>query len=384
MIAAPRSRCGSAPATPPTTPPARPPTAPTSCSRKASAKASTGRCWSSRRSRPRARSRRTGRLPGARASGRARSNSSAPRSPPPPASSSVAPAKLNPAGDVATITVYPHSSPQAYATTQLVATPARQRGPAARSAARGHDRLRRRRDRRRRRLRDRRSATSCRCSSASSCCSRALLLMIVFRSLVIPLQAAVMNLLSIGASLGVIVAIFQWGWLGGLFGVQQGPIESFIPVMLFAIVFGLSMDYEVFLISRMHERWTQTARTLARGRRGPRADRARRHRGRGDHGLRVPVVHARRRPRHQGVRPEPRQRRVPRRARRALPAAARGAARSSARAPGGCRRGSTAAAAPEHRGQRCRAARGRARAGDGRRQRRAAPRPGVATEGAEG
>ena len=86
----------------------------------------------------------------------------------------------------------------------------------------------------------------------------ALLLLIVFRSLVIPLQAAVMNLLSIGASLGVIVAIFQWGWFGGLFGVQQGPIESFIPVMLFAIVFGLSMDYEVFLVSRMHERWVRT------------------------------------------------------------------------------------------------------------------------------
>ena len=86
----------------------------------------------------------------------------------------------------------------------------------------------------------------------------ALLLMVVFRSLVIPVQAAVMNLLSIGASLGVIVAIFQWGWFGSLFDVQQGPIESFIPVMLFAIVFGLSMDYEVFLISRMHERWVQT------------------------------------------------------------------------------------------------------------------------------
>ena len=96
----------------------------------------------------------------------------------------------------------------------------------------------------------------------------ALLLMVVFRSLVIPLQAAVMNLLSIGASLGVIVAIFQWGWLGALFGIQQGPIESFIPVMLFAIVFGLSMDYEVFLISRMHERWTQTrehSRAVAEG-----------------------------------------------------------------------------------------------------------------------
>jgi RND superfamily putative drug exporter len=72
---------------------------------------------------------------------------------------------------------------------------------------------------------------------------------------VIPLQAALMNLLSIGAALGVAVAIFQWGWLGGLFDVQPGPIESFIPVMLFAIVFGLSMDYEVFLVSRIYEEW---------------------------------------------------------------------------------------------------------------------------------
>jgi RND superfamily putative drug exporter len=84
----------------------------------------------------------------------------------------------------------------------------------------------------------------------------ALLLMVVFRSLLIPLQAALMNLLSIGASLGVVVAIFQHGWLGGLLGVEPGPIDAFIPVMVFAIVFGLSMDYEVFLISRVHEEWT--------------------------------------------------------------------------------------------------------------------------------
>ena len=83
----------------------------------------------------------------------------------------------------------------------------------------------------------------------------ALLLLIVFRSLVIPVQAALMNLLD-RASLGVIVAVFQHGWLGGLFGVEPGPIDSFIPVMLFAIVFGLSMDYEVFLMSRIHEEWT--------------------------------------------------------------------------------------------------------------------------------
>ncbi len=84
----------------------------------------------------------------------------------------------------------------------------------------------------------------------------ALLLLFVFRSLLIPLQAALMNLLSIGASLGLVVAVFQHGWLGGLLGVEPGPIDAFIPVLLFAIVFGLSMDYEVFLVSRIHEEWT--------------------------------------------------------------------------------------------------------------------------------
>jgi putative drug exporter of the RND superfamily len=79
----------------------------------------------------------------------------------------------------------------------------------------------------------------------------ALLLMAVFRSLLIPLKAALLNLLSIGASLGVITLVFQHGW----FGAQPGPIEAFIPVMIFAIVFGLSMDYEVFLLSRIHEEW---------------------------------------------------------------------------------------------------------------------------------
>ncbi len=83
-----------------------------------------------------------------------------------------------------------------------------------------------------------------------------LLLAMVFRSLVIPLTAAVMNLLSIGAAFGVLVAVFQWGWLGSIFQVNRaGPIESFLPVMLFAILFGLSMDYEVFLISRIQEEY---------------------------------------------------------------------------------------------------------------------------------
>ncbi len=83
----------------------------------------------------------------------------------------------------------------------------------------------------------------------------ALLLLVVFRSLVIPLQAAAMNLLSIGAALGVVVAVFQWGWLRGPLGIEAGPVEAFLPVMMFAIVFGLSMDYEVFLVSRVHEEW---------------------------------------------------------------------------------------------------------------------------------
>ena len=87
----------------------------------------------------------------------------------------------------------------------------------------------------------------------------ALLLMVVFRSLWIPVQAAAMNLLSIAASMGIVVAVFQWGWLGSLFGISSGPIAAFLPVMVFAIVFGLSMDYEVFLVSRIHEEWVHGA-----------------------------------------------------------------------------------------------------------------------------
>jgi RND superfamily putative drug exporter len=183
-----------------------------------------------------------------------------------PGVASVAPAKLNPAGEVATITVYPRSSPQAYATTQLVSQLRQKVVPAlaARTGMRVYVG----------------GVTAGAVDFANTLGHKlplfigvvvllsALLLMVVFRSLVIPLQAAVMNLLSIGAALGVIVAIFQWGWLGGLIGVQHGPIESFIPVMLFAIVFGLSMDYEVFLVSRIHERWVHTresSRAVAEG-----------------------------------------------------------------------------------------------------------------------
>lgn len=82
-----------------------------------------------------------------------------------------------------------------------------------------------------------------------------LLLVAVFRSLLIPLTASVMNLLAVGAAFGVIVSVFQWGWGGSIFQISPGPIEAFLPVLLFSVLFGLSMDYEVFLVSRMHEEW---------------------------------------------------------------------------------------------------------------------------------
>jgi RND superfamily putative drug exporter len=86
-----------------------------------------------------------------------------------------------------------------------------------------------------------------------------LLLLLAFRSLVVPLTAAVMNLFAAGASFGVIVAIFQWGWGANALGIGKGgPIEAFAPVLFFAILFGLSMDYQVFLVSRMHEEWVHT------------------------------------------------------------------------------------------------------------------------------
>ena len=85
-----------------------------------------------------------------------------------------------------------------------------------------------------------------------------LLLMVVFRSLLVPLKAVIMNLLSIAAAYGVVTASFQWGWLGGLLNIEPAPIEPFVPMMMFAIVFGLSMDYEVFLLSRIREEYLRT------------------------------------------------------------------------------------------------------------------------------
>ncbi|GAA2074823.1 MMPL family transporter [Streptomyces albiaxialis] len=87
----------------------------------------------------------------------------------------------------------------------------------------------------------------------------ALLLLVAFRSVVVPLTAALMNLIAAAASFGVLVAVFQWGWGTELLGLgKEGPILSFLPVIMLPLLFGLSMDYQVFLVSRMHEEWTRT------------------------------------------------------------------------------------------------------------------------------
>ncbi|PIM68818.1 transporter [Streptomyces sp. JV178] len=86
-----------------------------------------------------------------------------------------------------------------------------------------------------------------------------LIILAVFRGPLVALKAAVLNVLSIGASYGVVVAVFQWGWGGPSLGVNgKVPIESYVPMMMFAIIFGLSMDYEIFLLSRVHEAWRRT------------------------------------------------------------------------------------------------------------------------------
>lgn len=86
-----------------------------------------------------------------------------------------------------------------------------------------------------------------------------LLLLIAFRSLVVPLMAALMNLIAAAASFGVLVAVFQWGWGTEILGIgKEGPITAFLPVIMLSLLFGLSMDYQVFLVSRMHEEWVHT------------------------------------------------------------------------------------------------------------------------------
>jgi RND superfamily putative drug exporter len=160
----------------------------------------------------------------------------------------------NPTGDAAVIVVYPASAPQAAATASLVH---RLRSTVLPQATAGTD------------VRVLVGGENAAGVDASSYVSQRLplviglvillsfmLLVVVFRSVAVPLKAAVMNLLSIGGAYGAIVAVYQWGWLSPVFAVSRtGPIDPWIPLMMFTITFGLSMDYEVFLLSRVQEEW---------------------------------------------------------------------------------------------------------------------------------
>jgi len=171
-----------------------------------------------------------------------------------PGVASVAPAVFDAAGDAAVIVVYPTTSPEAAQTATLVAV-LRDRVVPAATAGTGVTALVG-------------GETAGGVDASAYLAGRLpwvvavvitlgfILLMIAFRSILVPLKAAVMNVLSIGAAYGVIVAVYQWGWLSAVFGVSRpGPIDPWIPLMIFAIVFGLSMDYEVFLVSRIQEHW---------------------------------------------------------------------------------------------------------------------------------
>lgn len=164
----------------------------------------------------------------------------------------VSPPIFNPAGDTAILTLFPKTAPQDSATSSLVShlrndvIPPATEGTGLKAYVAG--------------------STAATIDVSSRIASRTplffamviglsfLVLMSVFRSVVIPIKAAIMNLLSVGAAYGVIVAVFQMGWGANLLGIQaKGPIEAFLPMMMFAVLFGLSMDYEVFLISRIRE-----------------------------------------------------------------------------------------------------------------------------------
>jgi RND superfamily putative drug exporter len=169
---------------------------------------------------------------------------------------SVTPPQPNKAGNAAVLTVYPTTSPQSAATEDLVD---RMRDDVVPDALDGTDAVA-----------YVGGATASFVDIGERIAGRMplffafvvglsfLLLMAVFRSVVVPVKAAIMNLLSVGAAYGVLVPIFQWGWGEGLLDIRPGPVEAFLPMMLFAILFGLSMDYEVFLVSRIRESYLRS------------------------------------------------------------------------------------------------------------------------------
>jgi putative drug exporter of the RND superfamily len=178
----------------------------------------------------------------------------------------VAPPRVSPSGRIALIRAYPGSAPQAQATTDLVNHLRQDVLPPL--ERRAHTQI----------LVGGFTAGSIDFASvlagklplfiAIVVVLSALLLLVMFRSLVIPIQAAVMNLLSIGGALGATVLVFQLGWGASVLGIQKGPVDPWIPVLMFAVVFGLSMDYEVFLVSRVREEWVRhrdATRAVAEG-----------------------------------------------------------------------------------------------------------------------
>ncbi|MGR6998009.1 MMPL family transporter [Yinghuangia aomiensis] len=174
-----------------------------------------------------------------------------------PGIASVAPAHVDRATGIATLVVFPTTSPQDKATADTIA---RLRSDVLPTAI-GHGPARAYVGGAAASLSDVGQRTSERLPMfvAAVLAMSFLLLMLVFRSILVPLKAVLMNLLSIGAAYGIMVAVFQWGWGGALIGLEATvPIVSFIPMFLFAILFGLSMDYEVFLLSRVREEYLRT------------------------------------------------------------------------------------------------------------------------------
>lgn len=174
-----------------------------------------------------------------------------------PGIASVAPTHIDRASGIATLVVFPTTSPQDDATADTIA---RLRTDVLPTAI-GHGPARAHVGGATASLSDVGQRTSQRLPVlvAAVLTMSFLLLMLVFRSVLVPLKAVLLNLLSIGASYGIMVAVFQWGWGGALIGLETTvPIVSFIPMFLFAILFGLSMDYEVFLLSRVREEYLRT------------------------------------------------------------------------------------------------------------------------------
>ena len=176
-----------------------------------------------------------------------------------PHAAAVLPARVNPDGDAAVFTIIPAAPPQHARTRDLVRTLRTEHVPRAMAAGAGAAEL------------HITGATAITEDATERQISRMpiffavvigislVLLMMAFRSILVPLKAAVLNVLAISASVGFVVAVFQWGWLLPLIGLDRtGPIETFIPMIMFAILFGLSMDYELFLLSRIRERYLQT------------------------------------------------------------------------------------------------------------------------------